>query len=79
MIIVFSLSITVPQLHFLNDISVKVFIFLTVIIMGFSFSKITEKKFNQPDLLELLFLLVTASFLISSFYVNFDDNFNLFS
>jgi len=79
LIIVFSLSITVPQLHFLNDISVKVFIFLTVIIMGFSFSNITEKKFKQPDLLEFLFLLVTASFLISSFYVNFDDNFNLFS
>lgn len=79
LLIVFSMSITVPQIHFLNDISVKIFIFITVLLMGFSFSSVVNLNFSSPDLLEFVFILVVGAFLISCFYINFDANFNPFA
>lgn len=76
LLIVFSYSITIPVVHFMNDISVKIILFTFVLLLNFSISKIFYRKIVLPDFLELMFILTTVAFCISCFYINLENNLN---
>lgn len=77
LLIVFSYSITVPAIHFFNNISVKLFIFVLVFILNFSLSGILSRSLRLPDFLEFAFTVTISSFLISCFYINLENNSNI--
>ncbi|HMS65798.1 MAG TPA: O-antigen ligase family protein, partial [Ignavibacteria bacterium] len=72
-------SLTIPSIHFLNDISVKIFIFISVLTIGFTFSKLVSLKINTPGFLEFLFLMLLTAFCITCFYINLENNLNSYS
>lgn len=77
LLIVFSLSLTIPVLPNLNNIIVKIFIFTMVILINLSIPKILDSKINSPELIDFSFILVIMSFLISCFYINLEENLNV--
>jgi O-antigen ligase len=76
LLIVFSYSITVPAIHFINNISVKIFFFLLVLVLNFSLFEILNRRIKLPDFLEFIFILTVSSFAISCFYINLENNSN---
>ncbi len=79
LLIIFSLSLTIPAIHFLNDISVKILIFLAVLIVNFSISGIFNKKIIKPGLIDFLFIITSLIFFVSCFYVNLESNLDSYS
>jgi len=73
---VFFLSLSIPFLQILNIFSVKITLFVVVIVSAFSFTKINNYKIYKPGILESLLLLILINFLISNFYFNFTENLN---
>ncbi len=74
---VFILSITIPPIHFLSTVYVRLFLFVTTITVYFSFKQIASISVKGSILLSTLLVAVIFVFLWSAFYVNFDANMNL--
>lgn len=73
---VLTLSFTIPYISYLSIFYVKIFLFIIIVLSGFSFEDAFSRNMKTPSVLQFFFLLTMLVFLISNFYFNIEENFN---